>query len=192
MREQAAQCQADFDAVDAALGASSGASSENMDGKRDHDTLMAGERRHRSMKVVRFEAHDVFGIGTLGMGRPVAVAGLRAPTRIFAIGRTDVPRAIAAPGLARKRHLADLGKQIAMIDDPVADDVDDLSFVLYPAPHPDHRGGHNGASLLLGAIELKIALKTRRPVVYCGSAASKYKNRQSLQKIRVSVGDVDR
>ncbi|MBB6505202.1 hypothetical protein F4693_002189 [Sphingomonas endophytica] len=58
-------------------------------------------------------------------------------------------RAVAAAGGVREVHLADLGEQRAMVDDPVADDVDYLPLLLNPAIHPDHRRRHDGAALRL-------------------------------------------
>ena len=67
------------------------------------------------MKVVRLEAHDVLRIHAICMGRPIAVARLRAPFSVAAVGRAGVLGGVAAPGAVRERHVADAVKQVAMM-----------------------------------------------------------------------------
>lgn len=104
------------------------------------------------MEVVRFEFHDGFRIHAVRMGRPVGIARVRTPALVTAVGGPGMLRAVTAAGPVRERHLADPVQQIAMVDDPVADDVDDLALLLHPALHADHRGGHDGAALPLEPI----------------------------------------
>ncbi len=61
-------------------------------------------------------------------------------------------RTVTTAGAVRERHLADAVQKIAMVNDPVANDVDDLALLLHPALHADHRGGHDGSALALEPI----------------------------------------
>src|SRR3546814_17145818 len=47
-----------------------------------------------------------------------------------------------------------------MIDDPVADDVDDLALLLQPTAHPDHRGRHDLAPEDVEAMPLAIPVSS--------------------------------
>lgn len=73
-------------------------------------------------------------------------------------------RPIPASCHIRKRHLTDAVKQIAVVDDPVADDMDHLSFLLHPPLHTYHCGGHNGAPLRFESIGSQDAVGNARLV----------------------------
>ena len=60
--------------------------------------------------------------------------------------------AIAAPRRDAEVRAPDRTQHLVMIDDPVADDVDDLAFFLQLAPHRDHRGRHH-----LPPVDLELA-----------------------------------
>ena len=59
---------------------------------------------------------------------------------------------IAAPGAVREGHISDTVEQVAMVDDPVADDVDHLALLLHPPLQTDHRSRHHSAALGLEAV----------------------------------------
>ena len=67
-------------------------------------------------------------------------------------------RAVAAARGMREVHLPDLGEERAMVDDPVADDVDHFAFLLHPPFQPDHGSRHHGAALRLEAVGPKYAV----------------------------------
>ena len=50
-------------------------------------------------------------------------------------------------------------KQIPVIDDPIADDVDYLAFFLDPALHADHRCRHDGSALRLEPVRPEYAIR---------------------------------
>ena len=65
---------------------------------------------------------------------------------------------VAAAGAVREGHVANTMQQVAMVDDPVADDVDHLAFLLHTPFQPDHGGRHHGATLRLEAVGPKYAV----------------------------------
>src|SRR3546814_12956333 len=79
-----------------------------------------------------------------------------AERRIARIRSSSVPRAIPATGCDRHFTLRDRPQHRIMIDDPVADDVDDLALILEPTAHPDHRGRHALAPEDVEEIQLAI------------------------------------
>lgn len=59
---------------------------------------------------------------------------------------------VAAAGAMRKRHVADAVKKVAVVNDAIADDVDDLALFLHPPLQADHGRRHHGAALRLEAV----------------------------------------
>lgn len=65
---------------------------------------------------------------------------------------------IATAGAVRERHISDTMEQVAMVDDPVADDVNHLAFLLHAPFQTDHGCRHYGAALRLEAVGPKYVL----------------------------------
>ncbi|MDT0577092.1 hypothetical protein RM533_13045 [Croceicoccus sp. F390] len=92
------------------------------------------------------------------MRRPAAIARLRVPALVLAVGavaavrRTWVLRCIPAPGPLRECHPADAMEQMSGVDDPFADHMDDLAFLPDPSFQTHHCGGHDRAPLRFEAI----------------------------------------
>src|SRR3546814_5878391 len=83
-----------------------------------------------------------------------------AERRIARIRSSSVPRAVPATGCDRHFTLRDRPQHRIMIDDPVADDVDDLALLLEPTAHPDHRGRHDLAPEDVEAMPLAIPVSS--------------------------------
>src|SRR3546814_15787308 len=63
--------------------------------------------------------------------------------RVARVRASPVSRAIAAPWRYRDVALRDRTQHRVMVDDPVANDVNDFAFLLQPPAHRDHRGRHH-------------------------------------------------
>jgi hypothetical protein len=86
MGQQAAQRQPDLDDVDPRVRASGDTATQDVNRQRDDHALMTCKLLHRSAKIVRFEPYDILRVLAVGVWWPIAVAGLRAPTLVAAIG----------------------------------------------------------------------------------------------------------
>lgn len=78
---------------------------------------MARQLAHASPEVARLKVHDRLGVHVIGMRRPVAVAGCGLPPGIAAVWSSCMACAIAAAGMMREGHLADLSQQVAEVND---------------------------------------------------------------------------
>lgn len=88
----------------------------------------------------------------VAMWWPIAVARTRAPALFAAIEGARMTFAVAPTGDMGKGYLADAVPQVTMTENPVADDMDHLPFLLHHPPHADHQCGLAAGALLLEAM----------------------------------------
>src|SRR3546814_20716878 len=80
------------------------------------------------------DVQQLFLLGSVREGRDRSPA--RRPARLARIGTAAALGAVGTTGRDRALHAPDCAQRVVMIDDTIADDVDDLALLLNPSAHP--------------------------------------------------------
>src|SRR3546814_12925012 len=89
-----------------------------------------------SVKIMTSDVQQLFLLGSVREGRDRSPA--RRPARIARIGTAAALGAVGTTGRDRELHAPDCAQRVVMIDDTIADDVDELALLLKPSA-PDRR-----------------------------------------------------
>src|SRR3546814_19142973 len=110
------------------------------------------------------DVQQLFLLGSVREGRDRSPA--RRPARIARIGTAAALGAVGTTGRDRELHAPDCAQRVVMIDDTIADDVDDLALLLKPSAHPYHCRRHDLPAVDLEPVGHKNAVGEAGLVLY--------------------------
>src|SRR3546814_16144917 len=102
------------------------------------------------------DVQQLFLLGSVREGRDRSPA--RRPARIARIGTAAALGAVGTTGRDRELHAPDCAQRVVMIDDTIADAVDDLAPLLKPSAHPYHWSPHDLPAVDLEPVGPKTAV----------------------------------